>query len=292
MSDLWKNLFLKLGVSLLFSTAYHSQTDGQSEATNKYLQTMLRFFVNERQDDWALYLSEAEFLINNSTTASMKMSPNEVLFGFKLWTNIAALGQDLAAQDNPLLAPALRSLARADAEDASHHAAYHMARGYNNKHKEISLNVGDKAYIRLGNGYKLRGIPKAKLSLQRVGPFEIVAKVGTLAYELRLPDDWRIHHVISIAQLEPAKPDPFQQEFPPPPPITVEGEEEYEIDSIVRTDMRGRGRNRRKHYLVRWKGYGPESDQWIPVEEMEHAGELIAEFEDGLRDKRKVQVVA
>ena len=51
VSEVWKSIFLKLEVSLLFSTAYHPQTDGQSEATNKYLQSMLRFFVNERQDD-------------------------------------------------------------------------------------------------------------------------------------------------------------------------------------------------------------------------------------------------
>jgi len=53
VSELWKSLFAKLDVSLLFSTSYHPQTDGQSEATNKYLQAMLRFFVNERKDDWA-----------------------------------------------------------------------------------------------------------------------------------------------------------------------------------------------------------------------------------------------
>ena len=84
VSDLWKSLFLKLDVSLLFSTSYHPQTDGQSEATNIHLQAMLRFFVNERQDDWVRFLGEAEFLINNTTTSATKMAPNEILFGFKL----------------------------------------------------------------------------------------------------------------------------------------------------------------------------------------------------------------
>jgi transposase InsO family protein len=290
VSELWKAIFLKLDVSLLFSTAYHPQTDGQSEATNKYLQTMLRFFVNERQDDWGKYLGEAEFLINNSTTTAMKMSPNEVLFGFKLRSNISALGQNLAPHENPLSAPALRSLARADAEDASKHAAFHIAKNYNRKHEEASFKVGDRVYLRLGKGYKLRGIPKAKLGLQRVGPFPILEKVGGLAYKLQLPDDWRIHPVISVAQLELAKTDPFDRTTSPPPPVEVDGEEQWEIETVIRAENRGRGRNRRKHYLVRWRGFGPEVDSWVPADEMEHAAELVQEFERREEDRMNVAI--
>jgi len=290
VSDLWKSLFLKLGVSLLFSTSYHPQTDGQSEATNKHLKAMLRFFVNERQDDWATFLGETEFLINNTTTAATKMAPNEILFGFKLRDSIGALARNITPGED-LSAPVLRSLARADAEDASRHATYHMARNYNRKHKDLSLAVGDKAYIRLGAGYKLRGIPKAKLGLQRVGPFAILEKVGGLAYKLDLPGGWKIHPVISVVHLEPAKEDPFDREVAPPPPLEVEGEEWWKIEAVIRQEMRGRGRNRRVHYLVRWKGYGPEFDEWLPVEEMEHSGELVAEFEARQKDKMDVRVV-
>jgi hypothetical protein len=292
VSELWKSLFAKLDVSLLFSTSYHPQTDGQSEATNKYLQAMLRFFVNERQDDWVQFLGEAEFLINNSRTAATKMAPNEILFGFKLRDTVSALAKDFdSTMGDTVPAPVLRALARADAEDASTHAAYHIARNYNRKHKDLSLKVGDKAYIGLGTGYKLRGIPKAKLGLQRVGPFNIVEKVGRLAYKLDLPDGWKIHPVISIVHLEPAKDDPFGREVVPPPPVEVEGEEYWKIETIIRRELRGRGRNRRIHYLVRWKGYGPEFDEWLPVEEMEHSGELVEEFESRQKDRMNVNVI-
>ena len=289
VSELWRGLFAKLGVSLLFSTAYHPQTDGQSEATNKYLQTTLRFFVNERQDDWCNYLGEAELIINNARTSSTKSSPNEILYGFKLRTSISIIADHVSPRDQES-APVLRALARADAEDASKHATYHIAKNYNKKHQRLSLTVGDSVYIRLGNGYKVRGIPKAKLGLQRVGPFPIVRKVGSLTYELRLPVDWKIHPVISIAQLEPAKIDPFEREAPPPLPITIEGEEEYEIEAIVRSALRGRGHHRRQHYLVRWKGYGPESDEWIAVNELSHAKDLIDEYERLEKEKMEVRV--
>lgn len=251
---------------------------------------MLRFFVNERQDDWCKFLGEVETIINNADTSATRMSPNEVLYGFKLRTSIEALSQGIAplSTESPTI---LRSLARADAEDASQHAVFHIAKEYNKRHKAISFEVGDKVYLRLGTGYKLRGIPKAKLGLQRVGPFLIIAKVGKLAYKLQLPEQWKIHPVISVAQLEPYKEDPFARQQPPPPAVTIEGEEEYELEAIVDSGMRGRGRNRRMHYLVRWKGYGPEHDVWLPEEEMEHAKELIADYKRNERDRMVVGVV-
>lgn len=252
---------------------------------------MLRFFVNERQDDWCKFLGEAESIINNSNTAATRMSPNEVLYGFKLRTSLDILASGIAPRDSES-PPILRALARADAEDASKHAIFHIAKEYNKKHKNLSFNIGDRVYLRLGSGYKLRGIPKAKLGLQRVGPFTVLSKVGKHAYGLQLPEDWKIHPVVSIAQLEPFREDPFQRELPPPAPVTIEGEEEYEIEAVVRSEMRGRGRNRRLHYLVRWKGFGPESDSWIPLEGMGHAKELVQDFERAERDKMQVRVVS
>jgi hypothetical protein len=77
----------------------------------------------------------------------------------------------------------------------------------------------------------------------------------------------------------------------PPPPVEVEGEEYWKIETIIRRELRGRGRNRRIHYLVRWKGYGPEFDEWLPVEEMEHSGELVEEFESKQKDRMNVNVI-
>jgi hypothetical protein len=61
---------------------------------------MLRFFVNERQDDWTEYLREPEFIINNSANSSTKQSPNQILYGFKLRDTITAFGQQLAGNSS------------------------------------------------------------------------------------------------------------------------------------------------------------------------------------------------
>jgi len=157
MSELWRNLFNKLGVSLLFFTAYHLQTDEQSEATNQYLQTILWFFVNECQNDWAEHLEEVEFIINNLTNFFTKMSLNEILFGFKLWDTVTALGQQII--DNGVMTNQFisirRAIVHAQAEDAACHASFHMTRNYNKKHKAMSFAIGNKVYIRFDHEYKL-----------------------------------------------------------------------------------------------------------------------------------------
>lgn len=289
VSEIWSAVFKRMDVKILMSTAYHPQTDGQSEATNQYLQSVLRFFVNERMDDWVRYLGEAEFVINNSPNSSTKKSPNEILYGFNLRTPLDNAKHATGVPQNaPDKVAVDRLIARGDAEDSAKHAAFHIARHYNRKHKDIEFRKGSMVFLRLGVGYKLKGIPKQKIGMQRVGPFRVVDKIGRLAYKLELPDTWRIHPVISVAQLEPAPSDPFGRAVDPPPAIEVDGEEEFEIEAILESAIRGRKKN--LHYLVRWKGWGPEHDSWIPASELAHARDLVDDYERQKRDKLRVVV--
>jgi Chromo (CHRromatin Organisation MOdifier) domain len=288
-SEFWQYIFQKAGTRLLYSTAWHPQTDGQSEAMNQILQTTLRYFVNERQDDWAYYLTDVEFVVNNSNSSSTGKSPNEILYGFRLRSPISRVGEHLTEETSKESIAFKRQTACDEAQDAMKYAAYHMARYYNDKHEHKEFKEGECVYLRLGHGYNLRGIPKAKFALQRVGPFKILQRIGTHAYKLQLPDNWGIQDVISVSQLEPApQNDPYNREVPPPPPIDVDGEEEYEIETIIASRMRGRPR--RNHHLVRWKGWGAEYGDWIAEENLEHAGELIEEFKQREKEKLRIEV--
>ncbi len=116
-----------------------------------------------------------------------------------------------------------------------------------------------------------------------MGPLKVLEKIGRLAYRLDVPFGWKIHPVVSIAQLEPAPPgeDPWARPKPdnPGPVEAGDAANSYEIEKIVRKRVpRARGRHRTQ-YLVRWQGRGPEWDEWIDAEDMDQAKELVREFE-------------
>jgi hypothetical protein len=287
VSEIWTAIFKRMDVKILMSTAYHPQTDGQSEATNQYLQSVLCFYVNERMDDWVQYLAEAEYVINNSPNLSTNKAPNEILYEFKLCSLVDNVTGEVPDSADRVAID--RLIAQGDAEDSAKHAAFHIAQHYNRKHKDVNFEKGLMVFLRLEAGYKMKGIPKQKIGIQCVGPFRIIDKVGCLAYKLDFPDNWRIHPVISVAQLEPAPAsDPFGRTVDPSPAVEIDGDEEFEIDAILESQIRGR--QKKLHYLVRWKGWGPEHDAWIPASDLTHAADLVDEYEHQKHDKLKVVV--
>jgi transposase InsO family protein len=80
-SHFWQQLHEALGTHLKFSSAYHPQTDGQTERTNQILKDMLRACVLQDQSGWDKRLPYAEFSYNNNYQASLKMSPFQALYG-------------------------------------------------------------------------------------------------------------------------------------------------------------------------------------------------------------------
>lgn len=82
VSVFWLEVQKALRITSAPSTAYHPQTDGQTERTNQTLETYLRHFSSHRQDDWAEWLPVAEFCFNNSTSASTKLTPFFAWQGF------------------------------------------------------------------------------------------------------------------------------------------------------------------------------------------------------------------
>ena len=85
-SRFWKKLQEALGTKLHFSTAFHPQTDGQSERIIQILEDMLRCCILEFSGSWERYVPLIEFAYNNSFQSSIKMAPYEALYGRKCCT--------------------------------------------------------------------------------------------------------------------------------------------------------------------------------------------------------------
>ncbi|GJQ96245.1 putative reverse transcriptase domain-containing protein [Tanacetum coccineum] len=153
-SHFWNSLNKELGTRLDMSTAYHPQTDGQSERTIRTLEYMLRASVLDFGKGWDRLLPLVEFSYNNSYHTSIKAAPFEALYG--------------------------------------------------RKRKPLEFQVGDKVMLKV-SPWKgvIRFGKRGKLNPRYVGPFKIIAKVGTVAYQIELPEQLsRVHSMFHVSNLK------------------------------------------------------------------------------------------
>ena len=272
LSALWRDLLRMGGASSIATTAYHPAGDGQSERTNQTLEVVLRFHVGYGQSGWVTSLPFLETTLNNMESFTTKIAPNELLYGQKVRTAL-----DLGAAEGPAASEIAetREALRHEAATSIKIAQEQMAVVHNRKHAEPDFSSGF-AFVSLRAGYTLPGIKKRKLAAQRMGPFRILRKVGRgAAYELELPAHYKLHPVISVVHLELAlapNSDPYRRDPAPIEPIVTEkGGEEWEIEALLEKRVAGKGKRRRTEYLVRWKGWAAEYDQWVDKRELGNA---------------------
>ncbi len=229
-----KELYRMLDITPNASTAFHPQTDRQTERVNQEVEKYLRIFVNHRQTDWSNWLPLAEFAHNNCIHSATKKSPFMVLYG----QNPQIIPN--SPRTTPFMNPAAADFAKTmttihkEAEKALTEAAGRMKAQYD-KGKRTARNhqIGD--YIWLDSTNLSLPCPKKKLDDKCVSPFEIVEKAGASAYKLKLPPHWKIHPRFNEKLLTLYIPPAFpNQELPPPlPPDLINDEEEFEIEEVL-----------------------------------------------------------
>ncbi|TKX19704.1 hypothetical protein C1H76_8150 [Elsinoe australis] len=120
--------------------------------------------------------------------------------------------------------------------------------------------------------------PKKKFAAKYIGPFTVAETVGHQAYRLQLLARMKaIHPTFHVSLLEPYR----RSDDVAPPPLEIEGVEEYEAEEVVDKGLI----DGKIHYRVRWKGYPDEESTWEPSENLRNARELVRQFEES-RSKR------
>ena len=284
-SHFWRTVFRLLGTQLNMSTAFHPETDGQSERAFRTLQQMLRAFVNPRQNNWAACLPLLEFAYNSSQQASTGFAPFFLCSGRAPATPFArALPSSGYVPAADTFVAQLQSAMR-DAKQAAHTAQARQAAYANRRRRaDLSYAVGD--IVLLNNENLQLHVPCPKLSGQFSGPFPVTAVDG-VNVALQLPPTWNIHPVFHQSLIKPYYGLPPDQQNPGPVPAADDEDvEEYEVEAIrAQRIVRHAGR-RNVEYLVKWKGYPEEDNLWQPASMMENAADVVTAFQAGKRRRR------
>ena len=207
-SRFWKRLMKELGVRLNLSTAFHPHTDGKYERTIQTLEDMLRSCVLQFKGHWNEYLPLAEFTYNNNYHSSIEMSPYEALYGKQCRTPLCWN----ETGERKLLGPEIvqTTVDKVNIIRARLKAAQDRKKSYADKlRKDLEFEVEDRVFLKL-SPWKgvVRFGKRGKLSPHYIGPFEIVERIGSVAYRLDLPEELsRVHNVFHISMLRKYIPD-------------------------------------------------------------------------------------
>ena len=265
-------LYQRLGITHALTTAYHPQSNGQTERTNQEVERHLRLFTNSRQDDWVKYLPTAEFVLNNRRHSAHQTSPFEVMYGFcPDFTVPAGPPTKFPALDSRL--QQLREV-RKEAEAALRMEKQTMKDTFEKgKAPPHVFTPGDKVWLS-AKDISLTSQSR-KLAPRQLGPYSVLERTGTLTYRLALPPSMRQHPVFHVDRLSPWEGNEIHGRDPPPPePVEIDDNLEYEVEQIL--DSR-KYRNQFQ-YLIKWRGYDHGHNSWEPTANLTHCADLIDAF--------------
>jgi hypothetical protein len=185
------------------SSAYHPQSDGQTERVNQCMETFLRCFANAIPTKWYDWLHLAEFWYNTSWHSALQQSPFYVLYG----QSPRQLGIDASAACSVVSLDEWlqhRSTVQALIHQHLARAKNRMKMQADKNRTERTVNIGDWVYVKLQPYVQTSVAPRAnqKLAYRFFGPYKIVSKIDTVAYKLQLPDTSTIHPVFHVSQLK------------------------------------------------------------------------------------------
>jgi hypothetical protein len=256
-SALWMELFSLAGVTLRMSSAYHPQTDGQTERVNQCMETFLCCFAHACPSKWHNWLSLAEFWYYSSWHSSLGGSPFEVLYGCSprhlgIDPSSASSSTDLSTwlQERQVMKGLIKQhLSRAQDR---------MKRQADKGRSERQFQVGDMVYLKLQPYVQSSLAPRAnqKLAFKFFGPFWVLSRVDAVAYKLQLPPSAAIHPVFHVSQLKHAVGDQMVS------PTLPEGDHEFQIpERILQFRMSARDHPERQG-LIKWSGMHPSLATW------------------------------
>jgi hypothetical protein len=294
--DFWGEICRLLGTKRALTTAYHPQADGQTEIMNQGLEISLRAYVGPSRDDWSQFLNGLALAYNSTPHTATGFAPAFLLRGYVPLTSstmvhhpeaIPRPGEDTVQTggDTTLHQAAEELVERFEeerdmAKEALLLAQMHMKKAYNHGHLNVEFEEGDLVVL---NPHTLNLLKKEKGKGQKLlmkydGPFEVLQKLNPVTYRLRMPASYGMHPVINIAHLEKYNKSPMEFGDRPSKSLNREDFEdlsEYEVEDITGEKYIKKGNRKIKYYKTRFRGYGPEWDEWLTAGKLKNAPEVL-----------------
>ncbi|KAI1000920.1 hypothetical protein K3495_g7279 [Podosphaera aphanis] len=260
----------RTGSKVLLSTAWHPETDGQTERSNSSLECYLRAYCNYQQDDWVHWLPSAEFNANNTESDTTKVTPffantaQHPRFAITPPRNTrphSALDYQKQKLTNNFVNQMVDLNKFLDENMKVSQAFYEI---HANRHRSTppAYRVGDKVFVNSKNINTKR--PCQKLDWKNLGPFEVSQVINSHSYKLALSEDLKsIHPIFHTSLLRPDPNNPFLgQSIEPNPPIEIDdcGQELFEVDAIV-----GSRRTKQYGFQYKIKYTGKFDTTWQPL---------------------------
>lgn len=199
-SRFWMSLQEALGSKLKLSSAYHPQTDGQSERTIQSLEDLLRACVLEQGGAWDTYFPLIEFTYNNSYHSSIGMAPFEALYCRRCRTPLCwhesgesvVLGPEMVQQTSEKVRMIREKMKVSQSRQKSYH---------DKRRKDLEFQEGDHVFLKVtpvtGVG---RALKSKKLTSKFMGPYQIYERIGVAAYRVALPPHLEnLHDVFHVS---------------------------------------------------------------------------------------------
>lgn len=282
-SAFWTECFKLLNVKQANSSAYHPQTDGQTERVNRVLEDYLRHYVNEYQSNWDELLMYAEFAYNNAYHESIGCSPFRLNYGFDPLTPVSFLSEPHKLAKSKVHQAVLPKCPESNrfVESMQHavavarknlEAVQQRQKQYADAHRrDVSYHIGDEVLLSTKNLKLKEG--SRKLLPKFIGPFRITEIINPVAVRLDLPATLRTHSVFHVSLLRQFHEGAAFMKAPPLPSI-IDGELEYTVESLLAHECTKKG----LWFLVKWTGYPATESTWEPESNLTNCREVLMRY--------------
>uniref|UniRef100_A0A6N2MMB5 Integrase catalytic domain-containing protein n=1 Tax=Salix viminalis TaxID=40686 RepID=A0A6N2MMB5_SALVM len=262
VSKFWQEFFTMSGTKLKLSSAYHPQTDGQTEVVNRCLEQYLRCFVHQWPRKWYTYLSWAEYWYNTTFHSSTGMTSFQALYG-RLPSSIPHYADGLSCVNEVDKDLRNRDEVLQQLKMNLELAATRIKNMANQRRREVEFQVGDLVLLKL-HPYRQHSVFKRshqKLANHFYSPFTVEQKLGKVAYRLSLPPDAKIHPVFHISLLKKYVGTSLRAVVDLPP-ISDAGQIQVEPAQVIDTRWIKQGPRFVEESLVQWKNLPADYATW------------------------------